>query len=124
LLFGAVGRAWPRRLTYLTSYLVGAALIHGGLRSVGTGLRGAHRIAQSAIPVGALLAGIVVQAAGLIPTIVGMGVVYVLVVIGMFFNPRLRDMEARHEAVSEPTDGRATGQDGESLVASRRTEIR
>jgi hypothetical protein len=30
-------------------------------------------IAQSAIPAGALLAGVVVQGAGLLPTIVGMG---------------------------------------------------
>jgi MFS family permease len=81
-------------------------------------------IAQSAIPVGALLAGIVVQAAGLIPTIVGMGVVYVLVVIGMFFNPGLRGMDVRREAVSEPMKAGATGQDGETLVASCRTDIR
>ena len=65
-----------------------------------------------------------VQAAGLIPTIVGMGVAYVLVVIAMFFNPRLRGMDARHEAVSEPMKARSTGQEGETLVASRRTDIR
>jgi predicted MFS family arabinose efflux permease len=33
-------------------------------------------IAQFPIPVGALLAGVVVQGAGLHPTIVGMGVIY------------------------------------------------
>jgi MFS family permease len=80
-------------------------------------------IAQSAIPVGALLAGAVVQGAGLIPTIVGMGVVYVVLVIGMFFNPRLRGMDVRHEPVSEPTDSGAVP-DGEALSASRRTDIR
>jgi predicted MFS family arabinose efflux permease len=31
LLFGSVGRAWPRRRTFLTSYLVGAVLIYGTL---------------------------------------------------------------------------------------------
>ena len=81
-------------------------------------------IAQSAIPVGALLAGAVVQGAGLIPTIVGMGVVYVVVVISMFLNPGLRGMDVRQEAVSEPTDSRAADKDGETLLASRRTDIR
>jgi|tagenome__1003787_1003787.scaffolds.fasta_scaffold20955586_2 MFS family permease len=161
LLFGAVGRTWPRRTTYLTSYLVGAALIYGTLAlspSLGVAIVAAiaagaaygpvnpifatvtqentppqllgrvfgalTAIAQSAIPIGALLAGIVVQAAGLIPTIVGMGLVYVLVVIAMYFNPALRGMDVRHEAVSEPKQAGATGQDGETLVASRRTDIR
>jgi MFS family permease len=160
LLFGAVGRTWPRRRTFLTSYVVGAVLIYGtlalspplGIAIVAAVAAGAAlgpvnpifatvtqentpprlsgrvfgaltAIAQSAIPVGALLAGAVVQGAGLIPTIVGMGVVYVVVVIGMFFNPRLRGMDVRHEPVSEPTDSEAV-QDGEALSASRRTDIR
>jgi hypothetical protein len=62
-----------------------------------------------------------VQGAGLIPTIVGMGVVYVVVVIGMFFNPRLRGMDVRHEQGSEPTEA---VRDGEALLTSRRTDIR
>jgi hypothetical protein len=66
----------------------------------------------------------VVQAAGLILTIVGMGAVNVAVVIGMFFNPALCGMDVRGEAVSEPTKARATGRDGETLLASRRTDIR
>jgi hypothetical protein len=36
-----------------------------------------------------------VQSAGLIPTIVGMGLVYVAVNLGMFLNPALRGMDAR-----------------------------
>jgi predicted MFS family arabinose efflux permease len=159
LLFGSVRRRWPRRLTYLTSYLVGALLIYGtlalspplGVAIVAAIAAGAAfgpvnpifatvtqentppqllgrvfgaltATAQAAIPVGALLAGVVVQAAGLIPTIVGMGAVYVLVVIGMFFNPRLRGIDAGDEAVSEPTDSGAAVQDGE-LLGSRRTDI-
>lgn len=31
LLFGAVGRTWPRRRTFLTSYVVGPAIIYGTL---------------------------------------------------------------------------------------------
>ncbi len=31
LLFGSVGRTWPRRRTFLTSYVVGAGLIYGTL---------------------------------------------------------------------------------------------
>ena len=52
-----------------------------------------------------------------------MGVLYVVVVIGMFFSPRVRGMDVRHEPVSEPRDAEA-GQDGEALLASRRTDIR
>jgi predicted MFS family arabinose efflux permease len=110
LLFGAVGRAWPRRRIFLTSYLVGAALIYGTLAlspplavailaAIAAGLAfgpvnpifatvtqqntppqllgrvfGAlTAIAQAAIPIGAVVAGVVVQRAGLIPTILGMG---------------------------------------------------
>jgi hypothetical protein len=60
---------------------------------------------------------------GLIPTIVGMGVVYVVVTIGMFFNPALREMDVRREPAAEPTDERAAAQDGETMMASRTTDI-
>ncbi len=80
-------------------------------------------IAQAAIPVGAVVAGVVVQRAGLIPTIVGMGVIYVVVTIGMFFNPALRGMDVRHEQVPEPTDVRAAAEKGEKIVASRTKDI-
>jgi MFS family permease len=160
LLFGAVGRTWPRRRMFLTSYVVGAGLIYGTLAlspplavaivaAVAAGLAfgpvnpifatvtqentpphllgrvfGAlTTIAQAAIPIGALVAGVAVQQAGLIPTIVGMGVVYVVVTIGMFFNPALRGMDVRREPVAEPTDVRVPAQDGEAMMASRTTDI-
>jgi hypothetical protein len=80
-------------------------------------------IAQAAIPIGADVVGVAVQRAGLIPTLVGMGVVYVVVMIGMFFNPTLRGMDIRREPVAGPTDVRATAQDGETMMASRTTDI-
>jgi MFS family permease len=134
LLYGSIGRAWPRRRTFLTCYVVGAVLIYGTLAlsppipvaiaaAIGAGLAfgpvnpifatvtqentppqllgrvfGAlTAIAQAAIPIGAVLVGAAVQSGGLIPTLVGMGVLYVLVVIGMFLNPGLRGMDVRHE---------------------------
>jgi len=60
-------------------------------------------IGQAAIPIGAVVVGVAVQGAGLITTIVGMGVVYVVIVIGMFFNPALRGMDIRHEPDFETT---------------------
>jgi hypothetical protein len=71
-----------------------------------------------------VVAGVAVQQAGLIPTIVGMGVVYVVMTIGMFFNPALRGMDVhRREPVAEPTDVQAVAQDGQTMVASRTTDI-
>jgi hypothetical protein len=37
---------------------------------------------------------VVVQRAGLVPTILGMGAIYLLVTLGMFFNRSLRQMDA------------------------------
>jgi len=65
----------------------------------------------------------VVQDVGLIATIVGMGVVYIVVIVGMFFNPALRGMDVRHEPVSEQTNVRAAVQDGETRPAWGRTNI-
>ena len=75
-------------------------------------------IAQAAIPIGAIVVGVAVQRAGLIPTIVGMGVVYVAVTIGMFFNPALRGMDVRHEPID-----RTAAEDAEAMKASRTTDI-
>ena len=47
-----------------------------------------------------------------------MGVVYVVLTVGMFFNPALRGMDALHE----PADA-ASAQDGETMMASRTTDI-
>jgi MFS family permease len=80
-------------------------------------------IAQAAIPIGAVVVGVAVQQAGLIPTIVGMGVVYVVVTIGMFFNPALRGMDVRRGPVAEPTDVPAAAHAGQPIVTSRTTDI-
>jgi MFS family permease len=160
LLFGSVGRAWPRRRMFLTCYVVGASLIFGPLAlspplvvaviaAIAAGLAfgpvnpifatvtqentpphllgrvfGAlTAIAQAAIPIGSVVAGIAVQRAGLIPTIVGMGVVYVAVTIGMFFNPALRGMDVRQERGAEPVELRTAAEDAETMKASRTTDI-
>jgi MFS family permease len=145
---------------FLTSYLVGAALIYGTLAlspplavaivaAIAAGLAfgpvnpifatvtqentpphllgrvfGAlTTIAQAAIPIGAVVTGIAVQQAGLIPTIAGMGIIYVVVTIGMFFNPALRGMDIRHEPLPEQADAQAAAQDAETMLPSRRTNI-
>jgi MFS family permease len=160
LLFGSIGPTWPRRRTFLTSYLVGAGVIYGTLAlspPLGVAIVGAiaaglafgpvnpifatvtqentppellgrvfgalTAIAQAAIPIGAVVAGVAVQRAGLIPTVVGMGVAYVVVMIGMFFNPALGGMDVRREPVAEPTDLRAAAHVGETTMTSRREGI-
>lgn len=50
-------------------------------------------IAQAGIPIGAAVVGFALEGVGLIPTIVGMGAVYVTVTLGMFFNPALRGID-------------------------------
>jgi hypothetical protein len=49
-----------------------------------------------------------------------MSVVHVVTMIGMFFNPALREMDARREPDAKPADVRAAAQDGETMMASRR----
>ena len=130
LLFGAVGRNWPRRLTFLTCFTAGplviyrtlamtprlvvavvaalvAGLLFGPINPIFTTVIQSHTrptmlgrvfgtasaLAQAGIPIGAALAGVVVQQAGLIPTIVGMGSIYVGLVLLMFLRPALRGMD-------------------------------
>ena len=132
LLFGAVGRGWPRRLTFLACWVLGPLVIFGFLaltpplgvlvvagfvggllfgpinpiastviqehtppEMLGRVFGALTALAQAGIPIGAVLAGVVVQKAGLIPTIVGMGVLYLLMPLAMFFNRSLRQMDAR-----------------------------
>ena len=57
-------------------------------------------LAQAGIPIGAVLAGVVVQRAGLVPTIIGMGVLYLLVPLGRFFNRALRQMDTTRRGKS------------------------
>jgi hypothetical protein len=71
--------------------------------------------AQAAIPMGAAIAGFVIERAGLIPTIAAAGAVYVGVIALMFLNPALRRMDARPAAgketvVAEPTQAQASAQ--------------
>ncbi len=54
----------------------------------------ATAFAQAGIPFGAVLAGLAIERAGLIPIIAVGGAVYFLVVALMFFNPALRRMDA------------------------------
>ncbi len=54
-------------------------------------------LAYAGMPIGLILAGVVVEAVGLVPTIVGMGAIYVVVTVSMFFNPALRQMDAGRE---------------------------
>ena len=90
---------------------------------LGRGFGALTTIAQAAIPIGAVVTGIAVQQAGLIPTIAGMGAICVAVTVGMFFNPALRGMDIRDEPVSEPPQVRAAAQDAETMLPSRRTNI-
>jgi len=53
-----------------------------------------NALAQAGIPIGAALAGFVVEGVGLVPTILGMGAIYLAVTLGMFLNPALRQMDA------------------------------
>ena len=161
LLFGAVGRSWPRRRTFLTSYVVGAVLIYGTLAlspplavailaafAAGLAFGPVNPIfatvtqentpphllgrvfgvltatAQAAFPIGALIAGVALQRFGLIPTIVGMGVVYVVVTAAMFFNRALEGMDVRPDAAAEPAGVGAGAGRREAMVAVRSTDIR
>ena len=54
-------------------------------------------LAYVGIPIGSVLAGVVVEGVGLVPTILGMGAIYLAVTVGMFFNLALRQMDAGKE---------------------------
>ncbi|MET4638234.1 MFS transporter [Mycetocola sp. 2940] len=130
LLYGAVGRRWPRRRTFLLCYLLGPLVIYGTLalaptlgwvvlaaamcgllfgpvnpiivtviqdrtppQMLGRAFGALIAIGQAGIPLGAVLAGVAIQAIGLIPTIVAMGTLYLTVSGAMFFNRSLRGMD-------------------------------
>lgn len=71
-------------------------------------------LAQAGIPFGAALSGLVIQGAGLIPTIAAVGAGYVVVIALMFFNPALKRMSvvlAIEEPMAvEPPPAELTGQ--------------
>lgn len=52
-----------------------------------------NALSFAAIPLGMALGGAVVEGAGLTPTLVGMGLIYLAVTLGMFLNPALRAMD-------------------------------
>jgi predicted MFS family arabinose efflux permease len=56
-----------------------------------------NALAQAGIPLGAALAGFVVEGVGLVPTILGMGAIYLAVTLSMYFNPALHQMDASKE---------------------------
>lgn len=80
-------------------------------------------IAQAAFLIGAVIAGFAVQRAGLIPTILAMGIISVVLTIGMFFNQALRGMDVRREPAAERTDVGTAARGGETMMASRTTAI-
>jgi MFS family permease len=74
-------------------------------------------LAQAGIPFGAAVAGVVIEGAGLIPTIATVGAVYAVIVGLMFFNPALRRMDARPAASQAPTP--AEGSPAEASTQAR-----
>jgi MFS family permease len=131
LAFGAVGRRWPRRPTFLACFvaapLVGfgtlaltpslgvvvaavflAGLLAGPINPIYETVIQEHTppamlgrvfgtvtaLAFALIPVGSVLAGVSIQRFGTVPTILGMGAVYLLVTLAAVLNPRLRAMDA------------------------------
>lgn len=50
-------------------------------------------LALGGVPIGMAVVGFVIEGIGLVPTLAGMGVCYLLVTLSMFFNPALRDMD-------------------------------
>jgi predicted MFS family arabinose efflux permease len=52
-------------------------------------------LAQAGIPLGAVLVGVLIERAGLIPTIVGMGILYVAATVTLSLNPALRGINTR-----------------------------
>lgn len=52
-----------------------------------------YALIQAGGPIGLVTGGFLVEGAGLIPSVVGMGAVYLAVTLGMFLNPALRAMD-------------------------------
>ena len=58
--------------------------------------------AAAFVPFATALVGFVIEGAGLIPTIVGLGIVYVAITLGMLLNPALRRMDAAPPTLATP----------------------
>jgi MFS family permease len=78
-------------------------------------------LAQAGIPFGAAVAGVVIEGAGLIPTIATVGAVYAVIVGLMFFNPALRRMDARPAASHAPTPAEGSPAEASTLARSSAT---
>jgi predicted MFS family arabinose efflux permease len=54
-------------------------------------------LAQAGVPLGSVLAGVALQVFGLVPTLMGMGVIVLGITLSMLVNPALRQMDARRD---------------------------
>ena len=136
LVFGAVGKDWPRRLTFLSCFSAGPLVIYGTLATtpplpilaaaavigglifgpvnavfativqentrpemLGRVFGALTALAFAGVPIGAALTGFAIQGLGLVPTIVGMGAIYVANTLAMFLNPALKRMDEARERV-------------------------
>jgi len=132
VLFGVLGPRLPRRVTFLTAWILAPLLVYGALvispplavlvvaaaiagvlagpinpllvtviqENVPRELAGRvfgslNALAQAGIPFGAAVVGLVIEGAGLIETIAGMGLIYLAMTVSMLFNPALRQMDRR-----------------------------
>jgi predicted MFS family arabinose efflux permease len=130
LLYGVAAKRLPRRLIFLTCFVVAPAIGFGAFAAtpplfavlIAAAVAGViagpinpifetvvqektppemlgrvfgtlTALAYLGIPIGSVLAGICVEAFGLVPTIVGMGLIYITVTLSMFLNPALKQME-------------------------------
>jgi MFS family permease len=137
VIFGAIGRRMPRRLTFLLGGAAGALLLYGGLALTppfpvllvlvalggivggpilplmqtvvqtdtpadmyGRVFGALQSMTAAFVPFATAIVGFVIEGAGLIPTIVGLGLVYVAITLGMLLNPALRRMDAAPPTVA------------------------
>jgi MFS family permease len=142
LAFGAVGRRWPRRLTFLCCFVASPAVGFGALaltpslavvvaavflagllagpinpiyetviqqqappHMLGRVFGTITAMAYAGIPLGAILAGVLIEQIGLIQTIVGMGALYLLVTGSAWFLPVLRGIDAQPEPARAVSSG-------------------
>jgi MFS family permease len=68
-----------------------------------------NALAIGGVPLGMATGGFLVEGVGLVPTLVGMGAVYLAVTASMFFNPALREMDAPAQPIGG-SDGKKVGE--------------
>jgi MFS family permease len=64
-------------------------------------------LSSAATPFVIAIVGFVVEGAGLVPTIVGLGVLYLAVTLGMLLNPALHRLDADRTPPPPPPEGTA-----------------